>query len=419
MRQTKPGSDDLNETLELQLTGMGYGGEAFGRDVDGRMVFVPFVLPGELVRVRIQDQRKRWARAYPLEILKSSDLRVTPRCKHFGICGGCHYQHIPYEQQLHFKKEIVIDQLQRIGGFDDPPVEDTLASPSAWNYRNNMRFQRSDNGELGFYDYTGDSVFVVEECHLPEISLDPLWPEVDIEKLAEVHQVGLRSGSESPAMVILHASGKPEIEAQVELPVSMVWNSDQGTFVLAGDDHTIFDISQRKFQVSAGSFFQINTPMTTELIVHVMDLLDPIADEYILDLYAGVGLFSRFLVEKEVVLLAMEESPSACADFLVNLEGFQAVELWATTVEEGLAGVELQPDAVILDPPRAGISNEAFDELMRLAPDRIVYVSCDPATLARDGKKLNTAGYRVESITPFDMFPQTYHIETVSLWVAD
>jgi 23S rRNA (uracil1939-C5)-methyltransferase len=158
--------------------------------------------------------------------------------------------------------------------------------------------------------------------------------------------------------------------------------------------------------------------MTTELVMQVLELLEPTADEHILDLYAGVGLFSRFLAEKGVVLLGMEESPSACADFVTNLEEYEGVELWETTVEQGLAGVELQPDAALLDPPRAGISNEALDELMRLAPDRIVYVSCDPATLARDGKKLNAAGYRLKSITPFDMFPQTYHIETVSLWAA-
>jgi 23S rRNA (uracil1939-C5)-methyltransferase len=114
----------------------------------------------------------------------------------------------------------------------------------------------------------------------------------------------------------------------------------------------------------------------------------------------------------------MEESPTACADYLFNLEEFENVELWALTVEEGLISVEIQPDAVILDPPRAGISNEAMDELTRLSPDRIIYVSCDPATLARDGKKLSSAGYQLDTITPIDMFPQTYHIETVSHWIT-
>ncbi len=253
---------------------------------------------------------------------------------------------------------------------------------------------------------------------MPEDILDTLWPEIDIEQLESVHQVGLRCGSHDNQMVVLHGSGKPDIETLVQLPVSMVWNSEEGNYVLAGDDHINLEINQRDFRVSAGSFFQVNTAMATELVVHVMDLLDPIADEHILDLYAGVGLFSRFLAETEVILLGMEESPSACADFLVNLEGFEGVELWETTVEHGLAGVELQPDAVILDPPRTGVSNQAFDELMRLAPDRIVYVSCDPATLARDGKKLNAAGYQLRSVTPFDMFPQTYHIESTSLWTA-
>lgn len=405
-------------TFELKLTGMAYGGEAFGRDDDGRMVFVPFTLPGERVRVRVMDERKRWARAYPEEILEASPLRITPRCRHFSLCGGCHYQHLAYADQLRFKREIVIDQLQRIGGFQDPPVNETIASPDAWNYRNHMRFQRTQDGELGFYDYTGEEVFALEECHLPEGRLNVLWPEIDLEALDSVNQVGLRCGTTEPAMVVLHASGEPDIETQVELPVSMVWDSQEGSYVLAGDDHLMFEISQRQFRVSAGSFFQVNTAMTTELIVLVMDLLDPVAGQKVLDLYAGVGLFSRFLAEKELFVLGMEESPSACADYLSNLEDFETVELWAAPVEEGLPGVELQPDAVILDPPRAGISNQAFDELMRLAPDRIVYVSCDPATLARDGKKMRAAGYELQSTTPFDMFPHTYHIETASLWLA-
>lgn len=408
----------MTEVFEIQLTGMAYGGEAFGRDDEGRMVFVPFTLPGERVRVHTHETHKRWARAFPEEILVASPLRIMPRCIHFEVCGGCHYQHIPYEHQLRFKKEIVIDQLQRIGSFQDPPVEDTIAAPREWNYRNHIRFHRSKQGELGFHNHIGSGVFGVEECHLPEESLDLLWPEVDIESLEPVQQVSLRCGSVGSAMVVLHASGKPDIEALVERPVSMVWNSDQGAFVLAGDDHLVFDIDGRSFRVSAKSFFQINTHMVAKLVSLAMEKLAPAADEHILDLYAGVGLFSRFLAEKNVVLLGIEESPAACADFIVNLDGFEAVELWATSVEEGLRDVELQPDAILLDPPRAGVSNQAFDELMRLAPDRILYVSCDPATLARDGKKLDAAGYKLRSITPFDIFPQTYHIETVSLWSA-
>lgn len=408
----------MTELFELELTGMAYGGEAFGRDNDGRMVFVPFTLPGERVRVRAHDERKRWARAYPEEILESSPLRIAPRCKHFGTCGGCHYQHIGYEDQLSFKKAIVVDQLQRIGGFENPPVEDTVGSPSHWNYRNHMRFHRSDSGELGFHDHQGRGVFAIDECHLPQEQLDLLWPEIDIEALASVQQVSLRCGSTDPAMIILQASGKPEIEASVERPVSMVWSSDQGTYVLAGDDHIDFEVSERWFRVSPDSFFQVNTSMIETLVADVMKKMAPIAGERILDLYAGVGLFSRFLAEKEVLTLGIEESPTACADYIANLEGFDTVELWETSVEDGLAGVELQPDAVLLDPPRSGLSNDTFDELMRLAPDRILYVSCDPATLARDGKKLASSGYQLRSITPFDMFPQTFHIETVSLWSA-
>ena len=405
--------------IELQLTGMAYGGEAFGRDDDGRMVFVPFTLPGERARVRILESHKRWARAYPAEMLETAALRIEPRCMHFEQCGGCHYQHIPYDHQLRFKQEIVIDQLRRIGGFEDPPVNETIRAPSRWNYRNHVRFHRTGAGDPAFYDYTGSELFSVKECHLPESRLDLVRRELDETKFPEpVRQIGLRCGTDDPSMIILHASGKPVVETIVERPLSIVWQNEQDEYVLSGDRLLHFDIDGRSFQVSAESFFQVNTPLIPELVGLALTELAPRAGERIIDLYAGVGLFSRFIVEKGVDLLGVEAEPAACADFLVNLEGCEDVELWAMSVEQALAQVEIQPDAVLLDPPRTGLSHGAFDELMRLAPDRILYVSCDPATLARDGKKLTASGYRLQSLTPIDMFPQTYHIETVSNWLA-
>jgi 23S rRNA (uracil1939-C5)-methyltransferase len=154
------------ETLELTLTGNAYGGESFGRDVDGRMVFVPFTLPGEVVRVRPVETHKRWARALPEKWIEPSDQRIEPRCPHFRTCGGCHYQHIPYTLQLEIKTEIVRDQLVRIGGFEDPPVRPPIPSLNPWNYRNNMRFHLTEDGNLGFVTFDGKRVFRVEECQL-------------------------------------------------------------------------------------------------------------------------------------------------------------------------------------------------------------------------------------------------------------
>ena len=404
------------ETLELTLTGNAYGGESFGRDVDGRMVFVPFTLPGEVVRVRPVETHKRWARALPEKWIEPSDQRIEPRCPHFRTCGGCHYQHIPYTLQLEIKTEIVRDQLVRIGGFEDPPVRPPIPSPNPWNYRNNMRFHLTEDGNLGFVTFDGKRVFRVEECHLPEQELTDLWAQFDLDPTKTIEEISLRSGGEGELMVILHGADAPDLEISIESPTSVVWTSPRGDFILAGQDHLYFDLNRHQFRVSALSFFQVNTKMIPELVQHATALLSIQPGKTVFDLYAGVGLFSAAIAESGAHVVAVEESPHACRDFSVNLDRFTDIDLYEGSVGMALPQIELQADAVLIDPPRVGLSRAALDSLLERSSSRIVYVSCDPATLSRDGKRLRAGGYSLESITPIDLFPQTFHIETISLW---
>jgi 23S rRNA (uracil1939-C5)-methyltransferase len=187
--------------------------------------------------------------------------------------------------------------------------------------------------------------------------------------------------------------------------------------VLAGEKSLAFEILDRTFLVSAGSFFQVHTAMAGELVQHVLRELRVRPAEIILDLYAGVGLFGAFLAHEGAHVIAVEESSQACSDFEHNLKEFDDVELYEAAVEVALPAVRSRPDAAIVDPPRAGLSREALQHIIDLEPPRLVYVSCDPATLARDGGRLAEAGYSLTRCTPFDLFPQTFHIETVSLWL--
>ncbi|MGB2894876.1 MAG: class I SAM-dependent RNA methyltransferase [Anaerolineales bacterium] len=406
----------MSETFELTLTGNAYGGESFGRDADGRMVFVPFTLPGEVVRVRPMETHKRWARALPEKWIESSDQRIEPRCPHFQTCGGCHYQHIPYALQLAMKTGIVRDQLERIGGFEDPPIQSTIPSPNPWNYRNNMRFHITEDGYLGFVTFDGQRVFHVKECHLPEQELTGLWAHLDLDPTEIIEEISLRSGGEGEQMVILHGTDAPDIDISIESPSSVVWTSPRGDFILAGQDYFYFDINRHQFRVSALSFFQVNTKMIPELVHHVTALLSIQPGQTIFDLYAGVGLFSAALAESGAHVVAVEESPHACRDFGFNLEQFTHIDLYEGSVGMALPQIKPQPDAVLIDPPRAGLSRQALDSLLERSSSHIVYVSCDPATLSRDGKRLRAGGYSLESLTPIDLFPQTFHIETISLW---
>jgi 23S rRNA (uracil1939-C5)-methyltransferase len=401
---------------EINLTGLAYGGDALGRDADGRMVFVPFALPGERVKVEIVEAHQRWARGQLVEVIETSPERIEPRCRHFTDCGGCHYQHMPYPTQLHAKAEIVRSQLERLGGFENPRVETTVPSPSPWNTRNHLQFSLTTEGHLGFMAAGSHRVLPIEECHLPEPALSDLWPRLDVESIPRLDRIGLRSGAEGACMIMLEGKGAPEVEVIIDLPASVVWLAPDGMLVLAGEKSLAFEILGRTFMVSAGSFFQVHTALAGELVQHVLRELHVRPGETIFDLYAGVGLFGAFLAHEGARVIAVEESSQACSDFEQNLEEFDDVELYEAAVEVALPAIRSRPDAVIVDPPRAGLSREALQQLIALSPPRLVYVSCDPATLARDGRRLAEAGYTLSRCTPIDLFPQMFHIETVSLW---
>lgn len=402
--------------ITITLEGMAYGGEAFGREDDSRMVFVPYGLPGEVVRVEMVDLHKRWARARLLEVVEPSSDRIAPRCRHFGHCGGCHYQHIPYQKQLEVKRQVLESQLQRIGKFDHPPVAATVPSPASWEARNHLQFSLSSQGELGFMAANSDQVVAIQECLLPEPDLGALWPRFEAEPDPPIHRLGMRVGDDGQAMIVMHGEGDPAIEMEMDLPASIVWLGPGGAAVLAGEGFVIQSVNGRPFRVSAGSFFQVNTALAGELVDHAVKALAIQSGQTILDLYAGVGLFSAFIAQSGAELIAVESSQWACGDFEVNLQEFDQVALYQASVEEVLPALEVEPQAVLLDPPRAGVEREALERLIELGPDRIVYVSCDPATLARDGRILADGGYHLLEVTPFDMFPQTYHIESISKW---
>ncbi len=403
-------------TLDLVLTGHAYGGESFGRDGNGRMIFIPYGLPGERVRVEMIEEHNSWGRARLIEILQPSPDRIQPVCKHFGVCGGCHYQHMAYDAQVRAKSDIVRAQLERLGGFRNPPLAPTVASPSPLGTRNHLQFSLTPEGHLGFQAAGTHQVIPIDECHLPDSLLGDLWPRINLDPASGVTRVSLRSGDGGDRMVILQADGDPEVEADIDLPASVVWLSPRGTAVLAGESYLIARALDRPFRVSVGSFFQVHTDLAGVLVEQVMQALAIQPGDQVFDLYAGVGLFSAFLARAGAHVSAVEDSASACSDFEVNLSEFDHVSLYQATVEQALEALPAGPAAIVLDPPRAGLGERLSRRLAALAAPRIAYVSCDPATLARDGRVLTETGYRLRSVTPFDLFPQTYHIETLSIW---
>lgn len=402
--------------FEVTFSTLTYGGEAIGRLPDGRAVFVPFALPGEKALVRLTEQKRGFARGRLIEIVQSSPSRAEPRCKHFSRCGGCHYQHLSYADQLTAKQNILRDQLQRIGGIENPPVQECVPSPAEWRYRNHVQFHPAPGG-LGYIDIDGQP-FAIEECHLPDPAIDSLWRDLEFESESGVERVSIRSGAGDDLTVVLE-SEKPETPAvEIEAGVSIVHLYKDHPVVIAGQDHLVISILDQDFRVSAGSFFQVNSQMASGMVEFILSHLGDVSNSTVFDIYCGVGLFSRFIAPKCRQIIGLESSESACYDFAVNLDEFENVDLYIGAAEEILQGIQKPAgeSIVLVDPPRSGIERHALDAILSLHPNRILYISCDPSTLARDAARLIQGGYRLLSATPFDLFPQTYHIESISIF---
>lgn len=366
----------LPEPIIVHLDTMTYGGEALGRHA-GKAIFVTGGLPGEVVRVAITDERKNFARGQVIEVLEPSPDRTAPRCPHFGFdahaCGGCHWQHIDYAAQLRFKRDIVRDQLRRPGKVEDAPVRETIPSPAVWAYRNHAQFSVTPDGRVGFQAARSHRVIPIDECHVVQ----------------------------------------PEILAWLQTNRRVADSANRRMSIRT--PHTEFHIRDAVFHVSADSFFQVNTSLIEPLIDQVLSRLERRADQTIVDAYCGVGLFSRFIAPQAGRVIGIESSRSAMADARVNLAAFDQIELLTGAVEDVLPRLDVPIDAIVVDPPRAGCAPAVLQAVIDRPIDRVVYVSCDPATLARDVRVLLDHGYALIEVQPIDLFPHTYHIETVTL----
>jgi 23S rRNA (uracil1939-C5)-methyltransferase len=407
----------MENVTEVRIDRLAYGGDAIGRLPDGRVVFIPYALPGEWVRVSLVDEKPHLVRAKLLEVIEPSDERVSPRCPHFGSCGGCHYQHMKYTAQLQSKAHILQEQLERIGHFKEIPPIQIGASPEEWYYRNHIQFHLTQTGELGFQIARTNQTFPVRECHLPEKLINQIWPRIELESNLGLDRVSFRSGLDDDLMLILEGNNPPMLDFSIKnLNLSVVQVGPFGHAVLEGSNHILIEISGKRFKVSPSSFFQVNKGLASGIVKHCLDVLTLTPDMTVLDVYAGVGLFSAFIAPKVKRLVGIELSPEACEDFISNLNEYDNVELYEAPADQVLSSVQFYPDLILMDPPRAGLGKQTVEAVIAQGAEHLVYISCDPATLARDGRLLIMGGYTLNEIHLFDMFPQTYHIESLSIW---
>ena len=357
--------------ITIELTNIAPTGEAIGRTADGLVVFVPYALPGETVEVEIVHRRKNFARGTLVRIAQAGPDRVEPRCTYFGACGGCQWQHMAYPTQLRFKTQIVREQLTRFGKLPAPEVRDCIPSPREYNYRNHIQLVSSPDHRLGFYAEGTHNVVEIEQCVIADETLNKNL-----------------------------VTGKQPL-ASVELRVTETETIGAHTYI-----------------VSPQSFFQVNSHVAPLLVNEVMTALNLQGPEDVLDLYCGVGLFTLPISERARAVLGVENSKGAIEDARMNLRGRSNMRLLLADVSYALNHKDVSRnkwDAIVLDPPRAGVDYETLVSLAKLQAPKLVYVSCDPATLARDLKFLCANGYALAYAQPLDMFPQTHHVETVAV----
>lgn len=429
--------------MRLTIEKLVYGGDGLARlpaDEHGRgkAAFLPFVLTSEEVEAAILEEKPGFARARAEAIISPSPDRVAPLCPYFQRCGGCHYQHAGYEHQLEIKASILRENLRRIARIE-LPAELIIHPSPPWNYRNRarLRLQSAPEFALGYYRLNSHELLPVEQCPIssPLINrvIGKLWELGRAREFAApIDEVELFANADDSQLLIeaftsadnSHCSKACAEQLSHLLPEIIGAGVFQSQFsksqhhapeparLFASSGNAALDYKTKlaSYRVSAGSFFQINRYLIDELVEIVTAGR---SGKTALDLYAGAGLFSSVLNREFERVIAVEPSPTSYADLLYNSPA--NVKAVRTTTEQHLKNVggKLRPDLVVVDPPRSGLGESVIRGLVDLASPRIVYVSCDPATLARDLGGLLAGGYRVEQAHLVDLFPQTYHVESV------
>lgn len=428
-------SQDKREIVTLTFEAMAHGGEALAREENGRVVFCPYAIAGETARVEIVEARRGFARGRLVELLTASPHRVTPRCPHFELappplttehdpvfatgCGGCQWQHIDYTAQLEFKTRIVREQFARVAKLPTAPVLEIIPSARAWRYRNQMRFAVNREGALCLQALESHRLVPIRECHIMAEPLDAMFQTLELAP-ESFDSVTLRAGENTGERMMVLESDDPTVpELETDEPISIAFHSGDVVVPLVGSEVLTEAVGGRTFEISPTAFFQVNTPMARTLVELVRSFLEPRAEDVLLDAYSGGGLFGISLADKVARVIEVEENPDALEDARANAQGLANIEFHEGTAERILPNLKARFDLAVADPPRAGMERAALDAIASARPRRIAYVSCDPATLARDAARLIAHNYRLVRVQPVDLFPQTYHIECVALFVHE
>lgn len=457
---------ELPVVENVEITGVAAEGKSIAR-VDDMVVFIPYGAPGDVVNIKLDKKKRSYAEAHIVDMVKPSPDRVTPACEHFGVCGGCKWQHIPYESQLRYKRDQVVDALTRIAKVEIPEVNPTLGSKETFCYRNKLEYTFSckcwitfedlrsgreiaDRNALGFHiPGAFDKVLDIKKCWLQDDLSNRIRLFVRQYALAkgyEFYDIKAQQGLMRTLMVRIASTGEvmlivvfarpeqekiddlmgaiaaefPEITSLLYVVNQKVNDTiaDQEVFTYRGRDYINEEMEGLQFRIGPKSFYQTNSRQAYELykVARRMACLKP--DDLVYDLYTGTGTIANFVARQVKKVVGIEYVPEAIADAKLNSEvnGIDNTIFFAGDMKDVLTDGFIEehgrPDVMIIDPPRAGMHEDVVNVILNARPERIVYVSCNPATQARDLALMDSL-YRVEEVQPVDMFPHTHHVENV------
>jgi 23S rRNA (uracil1939-C5)-methyltransferase len=425
----QPAQAQFAQSQPVEISKPVYGG-AFLARVEGKAVFVPLTLPGEQVRIRVTQSKSGYSTAELTEILTPSPQRIRPACPHFGVCGGCNYQHTGYENQLVFKEEILRETLER-GGVA-PPDEINILSANPWSYRNRIRLAFDTEGNPGYRSRRSHALIPISECPIAApLLLSAAHASAEILQRVPTNlrptELSLFCDPAESALLVTFFAAEPtmvrlEPLAQAlheripalksaELAADGRPGHPQRTLAKWGAAFLTYPAAGFDYRVDHGAFFQVNRWLNDALVEQVTAGQQ---GSLAWDLFAGVGLFARKLALSFDRVVAVESAPPAVNALEENLKGTTGTAVCAATLDFLRSKKQDEhPDLIVVDPPRTGLGAEITTLLAQIAAPTLVYVSCDPATLARDLRALMASGYSIHSITLADLFPQTFHLETV------
>ena len=412
----------LDQTIKLEISDMAQGGYALASH-QGKRVFVPYTLPGESISAELSDDRGSVLFARGKELYAASADRVYPRCAHFGPgrCWACQFQHINYQAQLLIKQDTLADQLSRVGKLPDSLIDNVMRplvpAPEQWEYNHRLTLSRNSAGAWGLPRQGKNGIEALSECHTSHPQLVETLAQLDLD-YEQARRLTLQRGSDGRIMIIFHVDEEVAPDLHTDLPLSVnLLLPDNSPLNLIGDAYSTVAVADHAIRITAGSYMRPNLSQIGALAAEVLRALGLSGSERTLDLYAGAGFFSAVMARRAQLISLVESYPPAANDAEFNLRQYEHIDIVEGQVEavlQDMAASSARYDVALVDPPSRGINNEIVDNLLGLGIRRLVYVSGDPASLARDCRLLIDAGFQLQSLQAVDMAPQTFYITAVA-----